>query len=659
MNKRGQMQINQEGEEVNSNWKKLFFGLVILVVILIIIFSVFYILKNNKADCGKGKFKVINGEKICVYPSVNTLCEKGYNFNEKKKVCEKKLESAVDCKGIFNKTTNICTVLINETYSCSQGVLTLIDGVWSCVTDINNTIINQTNSNQTQICSELNGNICSVDQTCSGNFINASDSNRCCSGQCINQTIPLSAELSAEFIQVLNNWPIESEQLNPNIKQIYSRGYYYSTLINEPNGLVLLSFNDPVYGLVYFAWSRSANLQSLNERLAGLFWSYVINDHGKEELANMNASNILVSNKGIILFPSANPSPVISSISVEGNSAGGRIEPIPGAYGDLWFSTWADDNNLYATWGDGWGFDQHVGALASNGINDIGVGRISGSLPNVVGEDLYGDVINAGINDDKPSSLLFIDGRLYGEFHTGTLGYLAYSDDYGITWTRVGFYNEGETPAQDSSPWDLGRNSTYKCLLFINMGKNYELNNDGYVYAFGMAREYGPITVHATGEILEGSMPKGTIYLARVPKDKILDYNSYQYLVGLENNQPQWSTSQFDARPIPGVFVLDQSSAIYHSGINRYLLFTSTDLYDAPNPWGPWTYAGSWNRPEKIGWLGAYQPGIISKDTGPNSFWFTTAGQPYWMLTGQNPPQDSTNYIDYKVSLGKIIMQLR
>ena len=44
------------------------------------------------------------------------------------------------------------------------------------------------------------------------------------------------------------------------------------------------------------------------------------------------------------------PSPVIKSISLA--TAPDRVFP---STGEMWFTTWADDDNLYGTWGDGSG----------------------------------------------------------------------------------------------------------------------------------------------------------------------------------------------------------------------------------------------------------------------------------------------------------------
>jgi hypothetical protein len=128
----------------------------------------------------------------------------------------------------------------------------------------------------------------------------------------------------------------------------------------------------------------------------------------------------------------------------------------------------------------------------------------------------------------------------------------------------------------------------------------------------------------------------------------ILEYQAYEYLAAVEEGVPQWSDSQFDARPFPGMRARETGSAIWHAGVERYLFFTSSDLYDAPEPWGPWTHAGSWTKdlvPEK--WRGGYMPGIIPKDLGEDSFWFTISGQ-------NDRPK-----VTYTLNLGRAVMNLR
>jgi len=326
----------------------------------------------------------------------------------------------------------------------------------------------------------------------------------------------------------------------------------------------------------------------------------------------------------------ANKSQVIKSISLEGDTNGLPII-IFGSAGDLWFSTWADDDNLYTTWGDGRGF--------GDVLSDVGIARLEGNMPLITGKNVYFEK-HPGLlslkDNDKPSSLLFIDGRLYGHFFSPLarprIGYNAYSDDYGKTWTRVGFYKQGEEKPRNFSPWTSEVNSKFRCLAFVNMGQNYEYNTDDYVYGYGLPQPGGWT---------------GGIYLTRVKKDKILEYQAYEYFTGMQDTLPTWSKSQSEAKAVPGLSAKNQVSVAYHPGIDRFLLLTSQDLFDAPNPWGPWTYSDSWAKPAKPGWGGGYQPGIISKNMDSNSFWFTISGQ-----------HKKGAEVRYQLNLGKIDLQL-
>jgi hypothetical protein len=320
-------------------------------------------------------------------------------------------------------------------------------------------------------------------------------------------------------------------------------------------------------------------------------------------------------------------SPVIESVSPEGDP----IRPFL-SDGDLWLNTWADDDNVYSGWGDGLGVALHTNRT------DCGIARFTGSFPSITATEQCIDAPTAlpGVND-KPSSLLYFNSRLYGLFHSplgdAWIGYLAYSDDYGKTWTRVGFYQEGEILPSNASPWTRDKNSKFRCAFFINMGKSYSLNTDGYVYALGIGREWSWL---------------GETYLMRVKKEDILKYAAWEYLSAFLNEQPRWSSSQSDAIPLANIVALGQGSAMYHPGIKRYLFLTSDFLFDAPNPWGPWTLAGSWvDKNSPVQWLGGYQPGVVSKDTGPDSFWFSLAGQ------------NASPMIMYRLHLGKMKMKLR
>ncbi len=345
--------------------------------------------------------------------------------------------------------------------------------------------------------------------------------------------------------------------------------------------------------------------------------------------------------------------------------------------GDLWMNTWADDDALYFGWGDGTGMtncwpSQHenpagFGELppvieASPGlyeinpvcseyfcgfdlicrqtdclssemplcpITDVGLLKLTGPVPDFDECEVGDCVISRHIPDDipayrvvesrndKPSSLLFVDGRLYAAIHDfagePTYGYIAYSDDYGATWTEM-----------NDSPW--GSDSNFRVLMFINMGQAYDLNTDGYVYVLGVP-----------AEALWGT--KMAVYLMRVPIKDVASYSTYEYFTGSDNaNQPSWSSNQSEAVPVPGLYTEEQGSAIFHEGTGRYLFLTTktgdyTDvfvggLFEAPAPWGPWIQVAVLFGPENTpAWNDdGYIPGLISKGSGDDSVYFTISG---------------------------------
>jgi hypothetical protein len=253
-------------------------------------------------------------------------------------------------------------------------------------------------------------------------------------------------------------------------------------IVNDPLGAAVCRlYASGMGGNCYVAWSRSKPVQ-LSSVMTGLFWVLDCRDTetpaGDE--APVDAGDIWISADPTAIMPCAPASPVIASIAVDGSP----MKPFH-SEGDLWMSTWADDGRLYSGWGDG------AGVKAGTIWTDCGVAHLSGSLPNLAAEEMCFTAPTAAPNvNDKPSSLLCINGRLIGAFHSplgnAWIGYLAYSDDHGASWTRVGFHEEGDLWPVGGSPWVRDTNSPFRCLFFINMGQDYSLNTDGFVYALGI-----------------------------------------------------------------------------------------------------------------------------------------------------------------------------
>jgi len=383
---------------------------------------------------------------------------------------------------------------------------------------------------------------------------------------------------------------------------------------------------------VYVAWSKSGFQQTLTLP-NGQYW---VMDTAQVAVSTpIQYNQIPITETPVYILMAAPHSPVIQSIYLDGMP----IEPFP-SNGDLWLSTWADDNNMYSGWGDGPGPLYDAGP--HSGV-DCGVVKLTGDLPDVKPQTQYREDENPPLAlNDKPSSLLYLDSCLYGQFHSplgdARIGYLTKSKDYGIHWKRIGYFEEKEKQPAGSSPWLRKNNSPFRCMFFINMGQNYSLNTDGYVYALGIGTEWHWMDLR--------------VYLTRVKKADIASYTKYEYFAGYgKKDKPKWTSDQAMAKPVKGPITYGQGSAIYHPGIKRYLFMTDFDVFDAPNPWGPWTYSGSWTtwytRPGKKEWQGGYQPGMITKGTGPDTFWFTVAGQ------------NKKPLVTYSYNLGKMHMKLK
>ncbi len=373
------------------------------------------------------------------------------------------------------------------------------------------------------------------------------------------------------------------------------------------------------------------------------------------------------------------PTQFASRHAITGARIDGPFTPVPWV-GDIWTTTWAADGTLYGAFGDGTGMDRCLPELlpgeadefdsgytevapgrfvppnpASNEYCEVfdcpdaglplcpytpaGLVRIDGDLPQVepcdgadqciVSRHLpYGD-LRVFEASDKPSSLLAIGDRIYAAMHAppgeAEVGYLAYSDDRGRTWTKV-----------DGSPWT--DDSPFTVLMFIQKGRGYDLDRDGYVYALGIADELGtPAT----------SQP---VHLARVrlgagdtAADPVIDYDAWEYLAEVApSGAPRWSNDPASTVALDGVTTLAQGAALYHEGSRQYLFlsgFTDLDgtgtLYAADNPWGPWYTAAELPA--------GYIAGVIAEDAGPDSFWFTAAGG---------------GGVTYNLNLGQIVLDI-
>lgn len=278
--------------------------------------------------------------------------------------------------------------------------------------------------------------------------------------------------------------------------------------------------------------------------------------------------------------------------------------------GDLWPSTWADDDHLYAANGDGLGFSTDQSDFA-----DCTVSRISGTpetglrgMRLAAGAEL-GPIWVNGTYNRKPTGIVAVDGDRDGHdelylvvqmlndapnndaFNDVPAASIVRSNDYGVTWTPT------------KNP--MFTNYTFTTVWFLDYGKSQMhasvLGPDGsqYVYAYGLD--------HNWRDSISGTVPDPqSLYLARAPVASIQDISKWEFFSGTAST-PEWNTDIERRKPVlhdtqrvyrggetkDGFSVLSQGSVVYNAPLNRYLYTSWTDytfeFYEAPQPWGPFT----------------------------------------------------------------------
>ena len=243
---------------------------------------------------------------------------------------------------------------------------------------------------------------------------------------------------------------------------------------------------------------------------------------------------------------------------------------------DNWPITWADDDALYTAYGDGWGFDPRVEKKLS-----LGLAKVTGNADRFRGTNIRSEIEQEGdgARGRKASGMLMVDGILYMLARNAGNSQLAWSSDHGKNWTWA--------------DWKFTR--SFGCPTFLNFGRAYSGARDQFVYIYSLDGD-------------SAYEPADGIVLARVPKNEIRARGEYEFFAGLDSSkQPRWSR---DIESRKHVFVHPgncyRGGITYHPELKRYLwvqiLPQSTDsrgprfqggfgVYDAPEPWGPWTTA--------------------------------------------------------------------
>ena len=240
---------------------------------------------------------------------------------------------------------------------------------------------------------------------------------------------------------------------------------------------------------------------------------------------------------------------------------------------DNWPITWGRDGAIYTAYGDGRGFRPYMPKKLS-----LGLARVFGSPPDIRGVNLgspAAEQTGDGASGRKASGMLMVEGVLYMLARNAKNSQLAWSRDRGATWTW--------------SDWRFTTSFGYP--TFLNFGRDYAGARDGYVYVYSHDND-------------SAYRPADRMVLARVPKGRIAERRAYEFFQRLHaRSRPVWTA---DIEKRGAVFThakrCYRAGISYNAALRRYLwcqIVPGGDtrfrggfgVYDAPEPWGPWTCA--------------------------------------------------------------------
>jgi hypothetical protein len=152
---------------------------------------------------------------------------------------------------------------------------------------------------------------------------------------------------------------------------------------------------------------------------------------------------------------------------------------------------------------------------------------------------------------------------------------LGWSADHGRSWAWA----------------DWKFTESFGCPTFLNFGRDYAGARDGFVYIYSHDSE-------------SAYKRADRFVMARVPADRLQDRRAYEFFVRLgADGRPEWSREIAERGAVfTNAGACYRSAVGYNAGLRRYLwcqIGPGSDtryaggfgIYDAPEPWGPWTTA--------------------------------------------------------------------
>jgi hypothetical protein len=217
------------------------------------------------------------------------------------------------------------------------------------------------------------------------------------------------------------------------------------------------------------------------------------------------------------------------------------------------------------------------------------VARIEGGWNNYRGFNIWGGKNPESRADfgGKSYGIISIDGVLYMWVGPGSgpknfnEARLYRSTNHGASWR--------------GASWKFTKSEGLMMPTILQFGRDYAGAKDNFVYHYFIEpQDDNDLVIQKPGRI----------YLLRVHKDDIFSSKSnYQYFNGLDSaGNPNWSNNIGNKKP-----VFEDPNGVgwnvavsYNAGLGRYLLTmehakshaSNLGIFDAPEPWGPWTTVG-------------------------------------------------------------------
>jgi hypothetical protein len=295
--------------------------------------------------------------------------------------------------------------------------------------------------------------------------------------------------------------------------------------------------------------------------------------------------------------------------------------------------TMASDGNLFLSWGDGGGFE----GTNTLGRVSLGIARVQGTPPSWTPFNVWGGVnpesSQAATLGKTSNGIIAVGGAIYlyvDQQDVWTNNHLWKSTDLGKTWSDLG-------PMFDET------NGAFPEPGILQFGADYAGARDNFVYGY-----------------CPDSFPDG-IAMFRVDKANIESRTSYEFFTGLDGSgNATWSS---DVTAIQEVFHDPKGTewgvtATYDPYLKRYLLGVRHNgdsgdwgLFDAPEPWGPWTTVGYGS--DFPDWIGSQDPNGASANRPAymHNFpqkWMTSDGKTLWQISDRG---DQFNLVEATLTL--------